>query len=264
MSRVTILTDFGTRDGYVAAMKGVIASIAPRVPVDDVSHDLPQGDVRSAAWALSRYWGRYPARTVHLAVVDPDVGTERRALAAWLDGRFLVAPDNGLATLALARAHEWRAVSVQNERYVGRQRSATFHGRDVFAPAAAHLARGVPLEELGPPLADPVRLELPGPVRTAEGLRGEVVVIDHFGNAVTNLPGDWLAAGARVELGQLALEVRRTYADVEPGEAVALVNSEGLVEIAVRGGAAAERLALRPGEAVRVIFPPRASADPPR
>lgn len=264
MPRVTILTDFGTRDGYVAAMKGVIASIAPGVLLDDVSHDLPQGDVGSAAWTLSRYWSRYPEGTVHLAVVDPGVGTERRALAASLDGRFLVAPDNGLATLALTRARGWQAVSIQNEKYVAAERSATFHGRDVFAPAAAHLARGVPLEELGPPLPDPLRLELPRPVRTAEELRGEVMVIDRFGNAVTNLPGEWLAPGARVEVGELVLEVRRTYADVEPGEPVALVNSDGLVEIAVRGGAAAERLGMRRGEAVRVIHGPRASAGPRR
>lgn len=252
MPRVTILTDFGTRDGYVAAMKGVIAGIAPDALIDDVAHDVAPGDVYGAAWALSRYWRHYPAGSIHLVVVDPGVGTGRRALAAWLDGRFLVAPDNGVATLALQRANQWTAVSVHHEKYVEGERSATFHGRDVFAPVAAHLARGVRVEELGPPLEDPVRLDLPRPVRHGAAARGEVVAIDRFGNAVTNVPGEWLGPGARIEVGRLAVEVRRTYGEVAPGEPVAVVNSDGLLEIAVRGGAAAERLGIGRGEAVRV------------
>ncbi|MBI4540712.1 MAG: SAM-dependent chlorinase/fluorinase [Gemmatimonadetes bacterium] len=252
MSRVTLLTDFGTRDGYVAAMKGVIASIAPGVPIDDVSHDIPPGDIPSAAWALSRYWSRYPAGTVHLVVVDPGVGTERRALGALLDGRLLVAPDNGVATLALERASRWTAVSVQNENYVGPDRSATFHGRDIFAPAVAHLARGVPLGELGPPLAEPARYAFPAVIRQGGEARGEVVAIDRFGNAVTNVPGDWLGREARVHVGRAVLEVRGTYGEAASGEALALVNSDGLVEITVRDGAAAERLRIRRGSRIRV------------
>lgn len=253
MSHVTILTDFGTRDGYTAAMKGVIASIASGVVIDDVAHDIPPGDVRMAAWALSRYWNRYPSGTVHVVVVDPGVGTERRALAASLDGRYLVAPDNGVGTLAFARAEHLSVVSLQHQRYVAAECSATFHGRDVFAPAAGHLARGVALEELGPPLADPVRLALPSAVRQGNEARGEVVLIDRFGNAVTDVPGEWLTPGARVELGSMRLSVRRTYADVPSGEAVAVINSDNLLEIAVRDGRAADRLGIELGDTIRVV-----------
>lgn len=255
---MTLLTDFGTRDGYVAAMKGVIRSLVPGVRLDDASHDLAQGDVRGGSWALSRYWRRYPPRSVHMAVVDPGVGTGRRALAVEADGRFLVAPDNGLLTRVLAVAEEWRAVATINESYWGADRSRTFHGRDIFAPVAGHLARGVELEVLGADVTDPVRLEDPVPEWIDEGVVGEVVAVDHFGNLITNIAGSDLptegstvvvvprGAGAEGSPGDgesdVPLELSRTYGSVESGRLLALVNSAGMLEVAVRDGSASRRL----------------------
>lgn len=274
---VTLLTDFGTRDGYVAAMKGVMADLVPGVRLDDASHDLEQGDIRGASWALSRYWNRYPPGTVHLAVVDPGVGTDRRALAVEADGRFVVAPDNGLPTRVLAAAGEWRAVETTDERYWGGDRSRTFHGRDLFAPVAAHLARGVELEALGPGISDPVRLEDADPIRTREGIVGEVVAEDHFGNLITNIPASVLSGGrfgtvvvggttARktestdrgagsfggLEESKVELALAPTYGSVESGELTVLINSAGMLEVAVRNGSAARRLGAGRGLPVEV------------
>src|SRR5690606_8452553 len=164
VTRITLLTDFGTADGYVAAMKGVIAARAPGVVVDDASHDVPPGDVAAAAWTLSRYWNLYPPGTVHVVVVDPGVGSERRALAAEVDGRLFVAPDNGVLTWVLAEAGDAAVVAIEAARLFRTPVSATFHGRDVFAPVAAELARRAGagpsrfrevLADLGPEVADP-------------------------------------------------------------------------------------------------------------
>lgn len=253
MPRLTILTDFGTRDGFVGAMKGVIAAIAPAVPIDDVGHDLERGDVSGAMWTFARYWRRYPEGTVHLVVVDPGVGTERRALAATLQGRHVVAPDNGVVTLALEATRRPAIVEIRNPSYVQPGGSATFHGRDVFAPAAAHLAAGVPLDELGPRVENPVTLPVPEPVASGEEAEGEVVYVDRFGNAFTNIPGGWVGEGARVRVRGRVLPLRRTYGEAAPGEPLAVVNSDGLVEVAVRDGSAAESLGAAVGDPVRVL-----------
>ena len=262
MTRITLLTDFGTVDGYVAAMKGVIAARAPGVPIDDATHDTPPGDVAAAAWTLSRYWRLYPEGTVHVVVVDPGVGSERRALAAEADGRLFVAPDNGVLTRVLAEAGDAAVVSVESAALFRTPVSSTFHGRDVFAPVAAELARRAAaglavyreaLADLGPAVADPVRLPLPHPRRAGDYLAGEVVHVDRFGNLITNVPGEWLAPGARARVGGgPPAPLVRTYADVEPGALAALVGSAGMLEISVRDGSAAERLGVGRGAAVRV------------
>jgi hypothetical protein len=251
--RITLLTDFGTRDGYVGALKGVLASSVPGILVDDIAHDLPPGDVRAASYALGRYWRIYPAGTVHLVVVDPGVGTMRRAMACQVDGRYLVAPDNGLATRALEEAAHWKAVEIaRDEPPAGLPFSATFHGRDVFAPAAAVLARGGGLEQLGASLEHPVRLAEPRPEGEGAGGRGVVVAVDRFGNLLTNLPGSWLAAAGAAEVGGREMPVARTYGDVPPGVLAALVSSDGRVEIAMRDGSAAELTGLGIGARVRL------------
>ena len=251
--RVTLLTDFGTRDGYIGALKGVLASAVPGILIDDVTHDLVPGDVTAASYALGRYWRLYPAGTVHLVVVDPEVGTTRRAMACEVDGRYLVAPDNGLATRALEEAARWRAVEIASvEPPAGLPPSATFHGRDVFAPAAAVLARGGGLERLGPSLVDPVRLAEPRPEGEGAGGRGVVVAVDRFGNLLTNLPGSWLAAAGAAVVGGLEMPVARTYGDVPSGALAALVSSDGRVEVAVRDGSAAELTGLGIGATVRL------------
>lgn len=241
---VTLLTDFGTADGYVAEMKGVLLGLAPDASIVDLTHDVPAQDVDAARLVLDRCWRRFPAGTVHLVVVDPGVGSPRAALAASADGRFLVGPDNGVLSPALAAA-DARVVSLP----IPPGASATFHGRDVFVPAAAALATGVALETLGLPHDQPRLRGTPAPVEAGDGaLHGEVITIDRFGNAITNLPGP--APGYGVWLGALHLPLRLTYAEVAPGDTIALTGSGGLVEIAVREGSAARRLGLTRGTTV--------------
>lgn len=245
---ITLLTDFGTADGYVAEMKGVLTTLAPAVPLLDLTHDIPPQDITAARLALARCWRRFPVGTVHLVVVDPGVGTSRAALAVASDGRFLVGPDNGVLSPALF-ALDAQVVQL----VVPDSASPTFHGRDVFAPAAAHLATGTALDALGERLLHPVRLRTPAPRRDANGaLHGEVLTIDRFGNAITNLMPAPGAQPHHVTVGMNALRVVRTYADAESGEAVALVGSSGWLELAVRDGHAASSLGLRRGDHVEV------------
>jgi S-adenosylmethionine hydrolase len=250
MPRLTLLTDFGTADGYAAAMKGVIAGICPEARIDDAAHDLPAGDVEAAAWALAGYWRLYPPGTVHVVVVDPGVGGARRALALEADRRIVVAPDNGVVTRVLAGVTTWRAAAITERGYLHEPVSGTFHGRDVFAPAAAHLAQGVPLDRLGPPVTDPVRLAVPEWTPASDGVRGVVVHVDRFGNLITNIPEDRLGAGS-VSIGERELgPVRHSYVDVRSGQPLALVGSAGMLEIAVRDGSAAATLGAGRGTTV--------------
>jgi hypothetical protein len=240
---ITLLTDFGTADGYVAEMKGVLLTAIPEATVVDVTHDIGAQDVECGRLALARYWRRFPAGTVHVAVVDPGVGSDRAALAVESDGRYLVGPDNGLLSPALLVAGA-RAVALP----VPPRAAPTFHGRDVFAPAAAALATGAPLDILGAPAHEPLVRRTPEARRQPDGsIAGEVIAVDRFGNAITNLLA---RGGGEVVAAGRPLPLRRVYADVEPGAPVALTGSHGLVEIAVRDGSAAERLGLRRGDPV--------------
>ena len=245
---ITLLTDFGTADGYVAEMKGVLLSLAPGATLVDVTHDVAAHDVESGRLALARYWRRFPAGTVHVAVVDPGVGGARAALAVSSEERWLVGPDNGLLSPALL-ARSAFAVALP----IPRAAAPTFHGRDVFAPAAAALARGTSLESLGgAPHESPVVRRTPEPHRRAAGaIAGEVIVVDRFGNAITNLVG---ARAGVVEAGGRPLVVQRSYESAPPGAAVAVCGSTGLIEVAVRDGSAAELLGL--GRGSPVLFRP--------
>lgn len=250
--RVTLLTDFGGSDGYVAAMRGVIASIAPLAIIEDAAHDIPPGDVSAAAWALARYWQLYPVGTVHVVVVDPGVGSQRRPLAMEAFGRHIVAPDNGCATLVLAEVPAARVHAIENTALLRHPVSRTFHGRDVFAPVAAHLAMGVPLESVGPVMDDAVRLPLPAPRRSGDTLHGAIVHVDRFGNLITNLPGEVAAQVFELDVdGRSVGPIHETYASVAPGEVLALIGSAGLIEISVRNGSAAAVLGAARGSVVR-------------
>jgi S-adenosylmethionine hydrolase len=247
MSRIiTLLTDFGTADGYVGEMKGRLSSLAPGATLMDIAHDVPAGDVAAGCHALGRVWRTFPAGTVHLAVVDPGVGSARRALAVEAGGQFFVAPDNGLLSDVFAAA---AAVTVHLPIPQGASR--TFHGRDVFAPVAARLATGASLAELGEAITDPVRLK--PPVLEVEGtdLVGEVLHVDRFGTLITNLPLERVARAATVKLGGRGFQLGATFADVPPGEPVAFIGSGGTVEIAVRDGRADVVLGLSRGTEVR-------------
>jgi S-adenosylmethionine hydrolase len=242
---VTLLTDFGTADGYVAEMKGVILTRAPEAALVDVTHDVVPQDVEAGRLALARYWRRFPSGTVHLAVIDPGVGSARAALAVESDGRFLVGPDNGVLSPALLVAGA-RAVTLP----VSGGASPTFHGRDVFAPAAAELALGASLDAIGSPALDFVIRRTPEPRRLADGsIEGQVITIDRFGNAVTNLLG---LRAQSVEVNGTMLPLLRSYADVPEGEPIAVVGSTGLIEIAVRNGSGAAAMGLERGSVVVV------------
>lgn len=239
---ITLLTDFGTADGYVGEMKGVLASLGA-VHQMDIAHDIPAHDIDAARLALARVWRRFPAGTVHLVVIDPGVGGRRAALAVESEGRYLVGPDNGVLSPALLHAGA-RCVSLA----IGATASPTFHGRDVFAPAAAQLALGAALDTLGSPYLNPVIRRTPEAVRRPDGSFGGVIItIDRFGNAVTNLMA---RRGGTVEVNGVSLPLRRTYGDVDPGAPLALIGSSGLVEIAVRDGSAAAVLGLTRGSPV--------------
>jgi len=241
---ITLLTDFGLSDSYVAEVKGVLLSLAPDATLVDVSHQVSPGDVRGGQYLLARAWQRFPPGTVHLAVVDPGVGTSRRALAAAAGGHWFVAPDNGL----LSFLDRPRFVSIPIPSHA----APTFHGRDVFAPAAAALASGTPLERLGASITDPSISLLPSPHHDGTAVMGEVVYVDRFGTLISNIPGPDVEPGVRIRVaGTDVGALRRTFGDVERGTLVAFVGSGGTVEIAVRDGSAARLLGVGVGAEVR-------------
>jgi S-adenosylmethionine hydrolase len=243
---ITLLTDFGLSDSYVAEVKGVLLSRAPPpgVMLVDVTHQVPPGDVRAGQFILARVWHRFPAGTVHLVVVDPGVGTARRALAAAAGGHLFVAPDNGVLSFLV----DPRFVSLP----IPSDAAPTFHGRDVFAPAAAALASGTRLERLGSPITDATHAPLPTPHHDGTALMGEVVYVDRFGTLISNIPGPAVEPGVRIRVaGTDVGALRRTFGDVERGTLVAFVGSGGTVEVAVRDGSAARLLGVGVGAEVR-------------
>lgn len=252
---LTLLTDFGTSDHYVAAMKGVVLQRDPTLRIIDLSHDVPAQDVARAAWLLSEAAPWYPPGTVHVVVVDPGVGSARRALVAQVGDQIVVGPDNGLVTL-LARGRSMQAWELASPALGLDARSATFHGRDLFAPAGALLASG----ELGPadcgPELEPELLDLPAPRVGEYSARGTVVTVDHFGNLITDLPGSALPERvARITIeGRRIDAFVRTYSDAAPGEVVALVGSGGWLEVATAQGSAATDLLLGVGAGVLVTW----------
>jgi S-adenosylmethionine hydrolase len=246
---VTFISDFGTQDWFVGVVHGVIHDICPTARVVDLNHASEPGDVTRAAFILEAAAPDFPAGTIHLGVVDPGVGTARRAIAVSAHGQFFVGPDNGLLEWAfLDPACEVR--QLREERYFRQPLSRTFHGRDVFAPAAAHLACGEPLDRFGPPIADPVRLRRPFSRQTEGRLEGRVMFIDHFGNALTNITAEALETAFR-DVPEQRLEVEidarrihgiaRSYGDAPLGTLIAIVGSSGRLEVAQVGGNAALR-----------------------
>ena len=250
---VTLTTDFGTRDAYVAAMKGVILGIAHDVRLVDVSHEVAAHDVTEGALVLEAAVPFFPANSVHVAVVDPGVGTARRGLAVVTDGARFVGPDNGLFTPFLD-GRAWRAFELTAAEYRLPRVSRTFHGRDIFAPAAAHLALGVAPERLGPRVDDPVRLHWSTVRETHGAVAGTVLHVDRFGNLVTSIRAEAFESfGAlTVRVAGRALPFVQTYGDLAIGQAGALVGSSGRLEIAVREASAATRFRARRGSPVVV------------
>ncbi len=258
---ITLTTDFGTADTFVAQMKGVIAGIAPGITIIDATHEVPPQDVMAGALALDSIVDAFPVGTVHLAVVDPGVGSERLAIAAQTKRFTLIGPDNGLFTAVLDRYPPAAVVGLTNPAYHRAPASPTFHGRDIFAPAAAYLANGVAIGKFGDPVTTLVNLNIPKPSETPEGLTAVVLLADHFGNLITSLTRDrfdrWLTKSDLTDLsvtigGRTLGGVPKTFTDVSPGEWVAYFGSGGRLEIAVRNGSASTELGAARGTAVTV------------
>lgn len=254
---ITLLTDFGGRDAYVGIMKGVALGICPTATLVDLAHELPAQAVRAGALVLRSSVEYFPDGTVHLAVVDPGVGSARAAIVVTTPRAFLVGPDNGLLAPAAARLGVRSVHRLSNESFFRPPVSPTFHGRDVFAPVAAHLAAGAPPEAFGEALAALAPLNVPEPVIEPSGMRGEVLYIDRFGNLVTNISAEALSAfrgsGVFVRIATMSpLLLTHTYADAAPGAPLAVIGSWGMLEIAVRDGSAAEHFGAGIGTPVAV------------
>ncbi|MGE0825711.1 MAG: S-adenosyl-l-methionine hydroxide adenosyltransferase family protein [Candidatus Binatia bacterium] len=254
---ITLLTDFGTQDAFVSIMKGVILGINPQVHLVDLSHAVPPQDIQSGALILRSAVPFFPPGTIHVAVVDPGVGSLRRAILVETQRCFFIGPDNGLLSLAVATDSIVRIIHLTNTQYFLSTVSSTFHGRDVFAPVAAHLSRNVPTEAFGPSVAAFEQFSLPPVERTATQVAGCVIAIDRFGNLITNITAADLlpfpTARLSVSIGSVNLQgMASTYASVPVGTVVALINSWGMLEIAVRNGSAAQHLNAHAGALVWV------------
>jgi len=253
MSVITLTTDFGTRDWFVGTMKGVVLSINPDARVVDLTHDIPAGDVPAGAFCLAAASGYFPEGTIHVAVVDPGVGGPRPAIAVKTKRFIFVGPDNGLLSFALRREKVRTVRLLQNSNLFLPARSRTFHGRDLFAPVAAHLSRGVRFSEVGPLAAGYVDLGWPEPEVVGGALKGEILHIDRFGNAITNIDQTGFQEPSRFHLrlrGRRLCAVEEFYGAVPPGQPVGVIGSSGLLEIAVNGGSAAQQLGLKKGDRI--------------
>lgn len=257
---ITLTTDFGEDSPYVAAMKGVILGINPSARIVDLSHQVPPQDLRHAAFFLAEAIPYFPQGVIHVVVVDPGVGSERALLGVTVNGHQLLVPDNGCWTLLARSGAPPRVIRLAESRYWLHSLSATFHGRDILAPVAAHLSLGVDPLQLGPAVTEWVKIEMPSPVLGVDQLIGEVVFVDHFGTLITNIPAEAFLALAhrpvRITVGDCDVPKRvRTYSEATPGSLVALISSAGMLEIAVVRGSAMQLTGSGSGSAVKVMAP---------
>ena len=261
MSFITLITDFGLKDGNVGVMKGVIWGIAPQVQIADLSHTINPQNIPEAALILLRSTPYFPGGTIHVVVVDPGVGTSRRPVAAQIGDHYFVGPDNGVITMWLDRAeHDLLAVKfvhLDNSKYWLPEVSNVFHGRDIFAPVAGNLATGVSLMDLGSMIDDPIRLELPQPIHNPLGLQGQVIHLDHFGNISTNIRREHLQPSPDIVVtlrGVTINGIHSTFGERPPGDLIALFGSTGNLIVSVVNGDAAQRLGAQVSDPVEVIL----------
>lgn len=261
MSTITLMTDFGLKDGNVGVMKGVINSLSPSTQIIDISHLISPQNIAEAALILTRSAPYFACGTIHVVVIDPGVGTKRRPMAARIGNQFYVGPDNGILSMWLEQVEltnqDVSFYQLDQPQYWLPIISHVFHGRDIFAPVAAHLANGLSLEQLGTPFHDPVRLSLPHPERTTAGWRGQVIHVDHFGNLSTNIRREELETARllEVQIGETTVvEVVKTFGDRKPGTLVALLGSTGNLIISVVNGSAAEHTGAQVGDTVEAIM----------
>ena len=256
---ITLTTDFGLQDYYVSAMKAVMLGIAPEVRLIDVSHDIPSQDIMAGSWVLKNSAMLFPSGTVHTVVIDPGVGTDRKSIALKVEDQFFVGPDNGIFSL-LTASRPYKAVHLTRQEYLRDSPSNTFHGRDIFAPAAAHLSRGVELEDLGEPINELVSYRWMQPIADKDGLQGTVIHIDKFGNLVTNIPEsliDEVIADKKVKIyvGNVILNnIETTFGQVAEGEPVAYIGSAGMLEVAINKGDAEQMLGVQKGAQISIVL----------
>ena len=255
MRVITLTTDFGATDWFVGTMKGVILGINPQVQIVDVTHEISPGDTRGGAFALAASYNFFPRRTIHVVVVDPGVGSQRGAIAVQTANYFFVGPDNGVLSFALSREKIKAVRQITNEHLILQPVSNTFHGRDLFAPVAAHLSKGWPIQKAGPATKGFVKIDWPEPRRRWRSIVGEIVYIDRFGNAITNIDPEALFAPTESPCEVLVKHNRLCqlgsfYQAVSARKPIAVLGSSGFLEIALNGGSAAKKFDLKIGDTV--------------
>jgi S-adenosylmethionine hydrolase len=258
---ISITTDFGQLNGFVGVMKGVIWGIAPEAHIADITHDIPPQNIHLGAYALWRVVPFFPPGSVHIAVVDPGVGTQRRPIGLRIGDQFYIVPDNGLITPILDEGEKSNLpieiIHLNNPEYWLPEVSHTFHGRDIFAPTGAHLAHGLPLQALGDPITDPVRLDFSQPKQTEQGWEAHITIIDVFGNLTLDLPAKAIRDAKNLIFklrGHTIEGLQKSYGHRKIGDLIALVDSEQYVEISVVNGNAAQKLGAQIGDVVEVIL----------
>ncbi|MBN1588759.1 MAG: SAM-dependent chlorinase/fluorinase [Pirellulales bacterium] len=260
MSIITLTTDFGTDSPYVAAMKGTILSIAPTATIVDITHAIPPQDVREGAVVLENIAHRFPDGTIHVVVVDPGVGTERAIVYAKIGGHHFIAPDNGVLSRVAKRTAPVEVIRLENTEYWLDKVSSTFHGRDIMAPVAAHLSLGIEPSRFGPPHGELGQLEWPNAVRRQDRVEGVVLKVDSFGNLITNITADMLVGqptdGRACVICSIyeTWGIYQTYGDQPRGTLIALIGSDGCIELSIVGESAAERLGIQVGVPVIVAW----------
>lgn len=255
---ITLMTDFGTNDHFVGVMKGVILNINPQVQIVDITHTIPPQDVHGAAFLINSTYRYFPAGAIHVVVVDPGVGSRRRAIVCQTDTAYFVCPDNGVLSYILGNDTAHRVVALGNTDYWLSEVSNTFHGRDIFAPAAAHLSRGISLSQFGDAVNNVVRLPIQIPQVTKTAIVGSVIWVDRFGNLITNLTSDMLESfgmndGFVVKAGTAEIHrLNRAYAESEEGECLAIIGSSGYLEISINQGSASQVIGLKRNDVIEI------------
>ncbi|MEX0772567.1 MAG: SAM-dependent chlorinase/fluorinase [Balneolales bacterium] len=256
---ITLTSDFGYKDHYVSAMKAVILEVVPEVRFIDISHDIEPQDIMAGAWVIKNSAFLYPPGTIHLGVIDPGVGTSRKPIIVRIKDQVFVGPDNGLFSLAIEEG-DYEVYELTNPEYRRKSLSNTFHGRDIFAPAAAHAASGVDLNKFGPPIDELTTYRWATPISDAEGIQGWVVHIDYFGNLITNIPVSIIrnlknSRDFKIYVGNTIFKnIVRTFGEVADGEPAALIGSSDMLEIVINKGNAAEMLSVIKGAPVSIIY----------
>ncbi len=247
---ITLTTDFGLKDHYVGAMKGAILSINPDVLITDITHEIPPQDIFRAAFTLRNFYSYFPKETIHIVVVDPGVGSRRKPIALEADNNIFIGPDNGVFTFIYRESKSVRSFEISNSKYTLPNVSPTFHGRDIFAPAAGHLSLGASINDLGIRVRKPVRLTIKEPEVERGKIIGEVIHVDSFGNLITNVPAHMVKPKSWVYIGGEVIKgISRSYSQVSKGKLLAVIGSGDFVEISVREGSASELIEARLGSA---------------